>query len=104
MNMTLEEYRLKSRKSDIYNSFWKICKSKLDEAIKNNEKICFIDDIPISEDDDTTFIMEILRILESSIKSIYNCDDVTYKFSTTSVSLSVTWNDDTVVPYKEVLA
>ena len=98
--MTKEDYELKFKKSEMYNSFWKTVKAKIEDAIKNDNHIVQIE-LLISEDDSTSFVIEILNMIESSIKSIYNCDNVSYKFTTTSVTLLVKWNEDTVIPYKE---
>ena len=103
MTISEEQYKEKAKNNELYNSWWKLCKDRLDNAIKENEKECTII-MPISNKyESTTFSascyeMEVLTMIESSIKLVYNCNiEVSFE-DTGYITIKVNWSDN-VVPY-----
>lgn len=102
MNMSLEEYKTRSRHGEIYNSYWKESKGVVEETIKDNRDNCKIT-LKIPEGEDIQVIQEIIGMLVVSLKNIYNCK-IEYDYTGTDMYiLAVSWDDTTVVPYKNAI-
>ena len=96
----MEDYKIKNKKNEMYNSYWKGCKEVIDSAIRNNKSSCKITLSAIAHEEDIVIIQDVLKMINTAIKNIYNCNvDIDYAGNTYIFKIS--WEDNDVVPYKD---
>ena len=100
MNMSLDEYKIKAKKSELYNSYWKECKEVVENAIKENKDSCKIT-LRVPEGENILIVQGSIKMVISSLKNIYNCNIDTDCVGTELYILSLNWDSNTVIPYKD---
>ena len=109
MEITKEFYDEKSRENELYNSYWKTCKSKIEEYVINADlhEECSIGEIKLrieltlADDDNTSMILRVLNRIQSAIKSVYNCDYIYYKLAVSKAVIDASWNKSSIIPYRK---
>lgn len=100
MTMTLEEYQENAKKNELYTSWWKLCKDKLDNAIQEDEKKCKIL-IPMNDSTLNSCEAEVIAMISNSINMVYNCSTVTSLDKESGLlTIDADWGDN-VVPYRK---
>jgi len=102
MTMTLDDYRERAKSNELYNSWLKLCKDRLENAIKEGSTSC---DIELSSSNNSgtsisAFEAEVLDTLVSSISMVYNCDTTTEFNNNGYITVKVNWGDN-VIPYRK---
>ena len=100
MNMSLDEYAIKAKKNEIYNSYWKECKSFVEGLIKEDKKSGKIT-LKIPEGENILIVQGAIKTVISSLKNLYNCNVKPDCVGTDMYILSLSWGDNDMVPYKE---